>query len=101
MSFEPTSSNSPSAEARRQPTMNGDFISVGEALKLVPYFKGNKQEGLAFIGNVNTAFSVINPVQEDVLYKFLLTRLSGEHRTAITDRNLNSWAELKEFLKNS
>ena len=81
--------------------MNGDFISVGEALKLVPYFKGNKQEALAFIGNVDTAFSVINPVQEDVLCKFVLTRISGEPRTAISHRNLNNWAELKEFLKNS
>jgi len=35
--------------------MNGDFISVGEALKLVPPFKGDKQEVLAFIGNVDTA----------------------------------------------
>ena len=55
-----------------------DFLSVGEALKLVPYFKGDKQEVLAFIGNVDTAFAVINPVQEDVLYKFVLTWISGK-----------------------
>ena len=78
MSVGPTSSSSPSAEARRLSTMNGDFISVGEALKLVPYFKGDKQEVLAFIGNVDTAFAVINPVQEDVLYKFVLTWISGK-----------------------
>jgi len=36
--------------------MNGDFISVEGALKLVQLFKGNKQEILAFIGNVDTAF---------------------------------------------
>jgi hypothetical protein len=81
--------------------MNGDFISVGEALKLVPYFKGDKQDVLAFIGNVDTAFAVINPVQDDVLYKFVLTRISGEPRTAIGHRNLDNWAELKDFLKNS
>ena len=101
MSVEPTSSNSPGAEARRQPTRNGDFISVREALKLVNYFNGNKQEVLAFIGNVDTAFTVINPIQEDVLYRFVLTRISGEPRTAISHRNLDNWAELKEFLKNS
>ena len=37
--------------------MNEEFNSVGEALKLVPTFRGNKQ---AFIGNVGTAFAVIN-----------------------------------------
>jgi len=43
--------------------MNGEFINVGEFLKLYPPIKGNKQEQLAFIGNVDTAFSVINPEQ--------------------------------------
>ena len=101
MSVESTSPLPVSAEADRSRIMTGDFISVGEALKLVPYFKGNKQEVLAFIGNVDTGFAVINPIQEDVLYKSVLTRISGEPRTAISHRNLDSWVELKEFLKNS
>jgi hypothetical protein len=81
--------------------MNGDFISVGEATKLVPPFKGNKQEVLAFIGNVDTAFAVINSSQEAILYKFVLTCISGEPRTAISHRNLNKWTKLKEFLQNT
>jgi len=68
--------------------MNGDYISVGEALKLIPKFKGDKQEVLIFTGNVDTAFAVINPSQEGILYKFVLTRISGEPRTAISHRNL-------------
>jgi hypothetical protein len=77
------------------------YISIGEALKLIPPFKGNKSEVPAFIGNVDTAFSVINPNQQDTLYKFVLTRISGESRTAIIHRQLEDWSELKEFLKNS
>jgi len=80
---------------------NGDYISVGEALKLVPPFKGVKREIVAFIGNVDTAFAVINPEQEGILYRFVLTRISGEPRTAIIHRNLDNWTELKEFLQNS
>jgi hypothetical protein len=80
---------------------NGEYICVSEALKLVPPFRGNKQEVLAFIGNVDTAFAVINPENEAILYKFVLTRISGEPRTAIIHRNLHSWTELKEFLQNS
>jgi hypothetical protein len=79
---------------------NRDFISVGEALKLIPPFKGNKQEELAFIGNVDTAFEVINPEQETILYRFVLTCISGEPRTAISHRNFDNWIELKEFLCN-
>ena len=96
MSVESTTSHPASAGTDRSRIVSGDFIGVGEALKLVPYFKGNKQEVLAFIGNVDTAFAVINPVQEDVL-----TRISGEPRAAIGHRNLDNWGELKEFLRNS
>jgi hypothetical protein len=81
--------------------MNGDFTSVGETLKLVPPFSGNKQEDVAFIGNVDTAFAVINPSQEAILYKFVLTRISGEPRTAISHKNLENWADLKGFLQNA
>jgi hypothetical protein len=81
--------------------VHGDYISVGEALKLVPPFKGNKQEVLAFIGNVDTAFAVINPEQEAILYRIVLTCISGEPKTAIIHTNLDSWAELKQFLRTS
>jgi hypothetical protein len=81
--------------------INGDYISVGDTLKLDPPFKGNKEEVLAFIGNMDTALAVINPNQEAILYKFVLTRINGETRTAINHRNLDSWTELKEFLQNS
>jgi len=81
--------------------MSNEFISLGEALKLVPPFKGNKEEVLAFIGNLYTAFAVINPDQEAILYKFVLTRISGERRKAICHRHLSNWVELKEYLQNS
>jgi len=81
--------------------MNGDFVSVGEALKLVTPFNGNKQDVKAFIGNADTAFAVIKPSQEAILYKFVLTRISGEPRTAISHRNLENWAGSKECLQNT
>ena len=74
---------------------------MGEALKLVPPYKGDKLEVLALIGNVDTAFAVINPEQEGILYKFVLTRIFGEPKPAIIHRNLDNWTELKEFLQNS
>ena len=70
-------------------------------MKLIPLFKGDKEEVLAFIGNVDTAFAEINPSQEAILYKFVLKRISGEPRTAISQRNIESWAERKEFLQNT
>ena len=78
-----------------------DHISVSEALKLLSPFKGERKEVLAFISNVDTAFEAINPDSSDVLYKFVLTRISGEPRVAITHRNIENWEELRVFLKNT
>jgi hypothetical protein len=74
---------------------------VSEALKLVSPFKGDKREVLAFISIVDTVFEVINPDSSDVLYKFVLTRISGEPRVTITHRNLENWEDLRAFLKNT
>ena len=56
---------------------------------------------MAFIANANTAFEVIDPRNEGTLFKFVLTRISGEPRMAIAHRDLENWEELKEFLKNA
>jgi hypothetical protein len=77
------------------------YISVGEALKLVSPFMGDKREVLAFISNVDTAFDVTHPENAEILYKFVLTRISGEPRVTITHRNLENWGDLKVFLKNT
>ena len=74
---------------------------MGEALKLVSPFKGDKMEVLAFISNVDTDFEVINPENSDVLYKFVLTKISRELSVVITHRNLENWDDLKTFLKNT
>jgi hypothetical protein len=50
---------------------------------------------------VNTAFEVIDPERADVLYKFILTRISGEPRVVITHPNLENWDELRALLKNT
>jgi hypothetical protein len=78
-----------------------NYISVGEALKLVTPFKGEKKEVLSFIANVDTAFEVIDPRNVGTLFKFVLTRISGEPRTAIAHRSLENWDDLKEFLNNT
>jgi len=78
-----------------------EFTAVGEALKLVAPFKGDKRDIVAFIANVDTAFEVIDPRNASTLYKFVLTRISGEPRAAISHRNLENWEELREFLRNT
>jgi len=76
-----------------------EYMSVSEALKLMSPFKKDKREVLAFISNVDTAFEAINPENSHILYKSVLTRISGEPQVAITHRNLENWDDLRTFLK--
>jgi hypothetical protein len=101
MSARPQNVNLQVAEVDSSDSIAEEYVSVSEALKLVSPFNGNKREVLTFISNVNTAFEVINLDHQDRLYKSVLTRITGEPRTAISHRNLDNWAELKEFLRNT
>jgi len=78
-----------------------EYISLGEDLKLVAAFKGEKRDVLPFMANVDTAFEVIDPRNEGPLFQLVLTRISGEPRTTIAHKNFENSEELKEFLKNT
>jgi hypothetical protein len=77
--------------------MAGEFVSTGEFLKLISPCSCNEKDILSFISDVDTAFEVIDPNQGNKLYKFLLTFISGEVRTAIAHSNLDNLTELNEF----
>jgi TusA-related sulfurtransferase len=70
--------------------MAGEFVSTGEALKLISSCSCNKKDIMSFISDVDTAFELIDPNQGNKLYKFMLTFISGEMRTAIAHRNLDN-----------
>jgi hypothetical protein len=74
-----------------------EYISVGEALKLVAPFKGVKSDALAFTANADTAFEINDPINEGTLLKLVLTRISGVPWTAIKHRNWENWEELENF----
>lgn len=86
-------------EADGSENMAKEYISVSEALKLVSPFSGNKKEVSTFISNVDTAFEVVNPDHRGRLYKFVLTRISGEPRTAIAHRHLQKLGRAKRIFE--
>lgn len=75
-----------------------EYISVTQALKLISPFSGHKKDLLTFVSNVDTAFRLIYPSNEERLCQFVLTGITGD---IISHSNLESWEELKEFLKNT
>jgi hypothetical protein len=54
-----------------------------------------KKDVLVFIANVDSVST--DPRNAGTLFKFVLIRINGEHRTAIGHKD---WEDLREFLKN-
>jgi len=57
--------------------MAGEFVGLGQALKLISPCSGEKKDILSFTSNVDTAFEVIDPNQGNKLYTLVLTSISG------------------------
>ena len=80
---------------------NNPFMSIGEALKIVNVFKGEKDTVNTFIANVETALDVVSNENKPRLFRFVLTKIEGEPRNAIQYRNIETWENLKTFLLNT
>jgi hypothetical protein len=83
MSARSSKVNIQTVEAGSSESMAEKYISVGEVIMMVTPFSGNKKEVLIFISIVGPVFEVINPNHKGTIYKSVLTRISGEPRTAI------------------
>jgi len=64
-----------------------------------PFKRGKGKYWHLFL--TQTPFEVINQDNSDVLCKFVLTRISGKPRVAITHGNLENCEDLGAFLKNT
>ena len=80
---------------------NNPFMSIGEALKIVNVFKGEKDTVNTFIANVETALDVVSNENKPRLFRFVLTKIEGELRNAIQYRKIETWENLKTFLLNT
>lgn len=80
-----------------------DTIGLEAALKLLPpNFSGANQEELElFLEKCEFAIQCANDRARPRLLQGIMIRLTGKARAAIKFRNINSWLELKETLKNS
>ena len=99
MSISETNPITQIAVANTPHNMAGNFVSLGEALKLISQFRSEKKRILFFTSNVDTAFGVIDPNQGNKIYWFVLSSVSGELRTAVAHINLDNWAKYRNFEK--
>jgi hypothetical protein len=57
----------------------GRFISVPEAIQVIPkHLDGNPLELHEFIQNVESTYDVVDPLDYELLFKFVCTKVVGE-----------------------
>jgi hypothetical protein len=76
-------------------------ITVHQAVQLIPKpFDGNPAELREFIQNVEAAYEVINPLDHDLLFKFVCAKVAGEANTKLLARtHLQNWEQARAVLE--
>ena len=68
-------------------------------LKFIKSYDGCRETLNSFIINCNNAFDLASDWQKPILFKFILSQLSGKAEAICSIKDFLSWEQLKEFLK--
>jgi hypothetical protein len=79
----------------------GRYISVSQAIQLIPKpFDGNLTELHEFIQNVESTYEIVNPLEYDLLFKFVCAKVAGEGKTKLLARtHLDNWEQARTVLE--
>jgi hypothetical protein len=74
---------------------------ISEAMKLITHpFDGDKRRLREFIENVDVAFKLVHRNKQDILLKFVKTKITGDARSKLIVRDLtHMWALVKGILE--
>jgi hypothetical protein len=73
----------------------GRYISVPQTIQLIPKpFDGNPMELCEFIQNVASTYEVVDPLDYELLFKFVCAKVAGEAKTKLLARtHLVNWEQ--------
>jgi hypothetical protein len=79
----------------------GRYISVPQAIQLIPKpFNGNPTELCEFIQNVESTYEVADPLDYELLFKFVCAKVAGEVKTKLlAGTHLDNWEQARAVLE--
>jgi hypothetical protein len=79
----------------------GRHITVPQAIQLIPKpFDGNPAELREFIQNVESTYDVVDPLDHDLLFKFVCAKIAGEAKSKLLARtHLDNWEQARLVLE--
>jgi hypothetical protein len=77
------------------------YISVPNAIQLIPrFFNGNPLELREFIQNVESSYEVVDPIDYNLLLKFVCAKIGGEAKTILLSRtHVHTWEQVRSVLE--
>ena len=92
-----------SEERENDRDLNGDYISVPQASKLIPFsFDGNPRLLREFIEGVEAAHQLVHPNKHGLLLKFVEAKITGEAKERVLARTHRpDWPAVKSILEES
>jgi hypothetical protein len=77
------------------------YISVPQAIRLIPRsFDGNPAELREFIQNVESTYDIVNPLDFELLFKFVCAKIAGEAKTKLLTRtHVDNWDQARAVLE--
>lgn len=74
-------------------------LDLNTLFKFIKSYDGSRETVNSFIINCNNACELASENQKPILFKYILSQLSGKAELACSIKEFTSWEQLKEFLK--
>ncbi|KOB77231.1 Uncharacterized protein OBRU01_04446 [Operophtera brumata] len=89
----------PSPRITRSTSSKMSELGLNTLFKFIKSYDGSRETVNSFIINCNNAYDLAAEEQKPILFKYILSQLSGKAELACSIKDFTSWEQLKEFLK--
>lgn len=74
-------------------------LDLNTLFKFIKPYDGSRETVNSFIINCNNAYGLASESQKPILFKYIISQLSGKAELACSIKEFTSWDQLREFLK--
>lgn len=74
-------------------------IDLNVLIKFIGTFDGSRDTLIPFLNNCRNAINLASSAQQDILFKYILSRLTGKAESVCAIKEFVKWSQLEDFLK--
>lgn len=74
-------------------------MDLNVLIKFIGTFDGSRDTLIPFLNNCRNAINLASTSQQDILFKYILSRLTGKAESVCAIKEFTKWSQLEEFLK--